>query len=186
MTFRRASASFAHAIAALIAATCLSPFADAWELAPRATTPPAMVRALPFPPDTPVETRGYRLNVKFLDEARVRAVDGSLRSGSSLDLAPVLEVAARHRLTFRPALPWEEAKAAALQGRAEARTGVGQPDLLGIHYVAAPGETPALLEEIGAALQALPLVEYAYIEHLGVPPPGDIAPTTPDLSGNQG
>ena len=37
------------------------------------------------------------------------------------------------------------------------------------------------LEAAGRALDALAVVEVAYIQSLGVPPPGDIAPPTPDL-----
>ena len=52
--------------------------------------------------------------------------------------------------------------------------------------VALPGDAPSELVRVGELLRALAVVEYAYIQALGVPPPGDIAPTTPDLTGNQG
>jgi len=92
---------------------------------------------------------------------------------------------AKYRLEFRPLIDLPEEKLAAFEARAAQRSGKSQPDLAGMMIVNVPGSTEELLLEVGEELQALELVEYAYIEVLYQPPPGDIPPTTPDLTGFQ-
>jgi hypothetical protein len=159
----------------------LSPVALA--LVPRAPLPPPPVHAW-VPPDG--VHRGHRLTVKFIDGARARAAAGALQTAKGLDPALAGAIAA-HELRFRPLLPLAPARLAALQARAEAGSGVAAADLGGMHIVevgAAGGS--AALEAAGEALLRSPLVEYVYIETLGLRPPGDLAPPTPDWSGLQG
>jgi subtilisin family serine protease len=67
------------------------------------------------------------------------------------------------------------------ESRARARSRRAQPDLAGYYIVQAPKASISALKQMGERLQALPEVEYVEVEILGVPPPGDIPPVTPDL-----
>ena len=129
---------------------------------------------------------GLRLTVKLVDGVRGRAMEGQVQSLAGADLSAFQSLAASEGLTFRPLIDIAEARVDALLARAEAATGRAQPDLMAMLAVTVPGGEPADLVRIGEALRALPEVEYAHIQALGCPPPGDIAPTTPNLSGNQG
>lgn len=176
-----------HLRAVLLLALAPVAHAQTQELGPRSPEPAAPVRAHPFPDAAlPGLDRGYRLIVKFDDAARARAVGGVPESQVGADLAAVRALAASEGLVFTPALNWSETRAAALEQRAAVRSGRAQPDLLGLHYVTVPGNAPEQLEVVGNRLAALPGVEYAEIEALGVPPPGDIAPPTPNLAASQG
>jgi len=170
----------------LLAALFLGVLGDALaaqELSPRVPYPKATVRALPLPDDSLTSPPGgYRLTVKFEDRARVRATEAAgLRSLAGVDLVEVERLADAYGLRFARLIQLPEDDLAALSERAAARSGRAQPDLSGILIVLVEDDSPRRLEQIGEALQALPVVEYAYIQTLGVPPPGDIAPPTPDL-----
>lgn len=158
--------------------------------APRERTPHAKlpVVAPPLPPELPADTP-RRLVVKFADAVRARVATttpGGLRSRSGVDLTSVRELVDELGLRFRPLLAVPEAKLAGLEARATFRSGETQADLAGLMIVDVPSATSAGdLERVGQRLQELALVEYVEIETLAVPPPGDIAPATPDLTGNQ-
>lgn len=158
----------------------------AQELTPR---PPYQTGPVRLPVNTQAADTAvsFGLIVKFVDPARVRADGtGGLTSRAGLDLAPARELAAELGLSFAPAIATPEERLAALEQRAAARSGRAQPDLAGILAVAVPGTGDQRLVEAGQRLQDLAVVEFAHVQELGTPPPGDIAPTTPDLSGNQG
>lgn len=129
-------------------------------------------------------TQSVRLYVKFADALRVRATaEGSVRSDhASLDA--VRAVLADAAATCTPAIRLDEATLTQLEDRAESASGRAQPDLAGIIEVRvdAPIERLAV---IARRLQALDDVEYAELFVEGTPPPGDIAPPTPSLAGNQ-
>ncbi len=172
---------------ALVLSAALEGFAFAQELLPRALPAQSAVRALPLPPGAPARAAaGHRLIVKFRDELRARATaEGGLRSAAGADLGEAQRFASRLGLTFAPAIRLPESLLADLAARAAARSNRAQPDLAGMLYAGLPGATAEQLEAAGIALQQLHAVEYVEIETLGVPPPGDVAPTTPDLSGFQ-
>ncbi|MFH0944007.1 MAG: S8 family serine peptidase [Planctomycetota bacterium] len=152
------------------------------EPAPRNRVPKAPVRAVPLPDGN----GSFRLTVKFVDAAMVRAgEEQELLALSGADLGPVRLLAKEYDLSFTPLIQLPADRLSALEQRAAIRSERTQPDLAGILIVDVPGVTPANLEEVGARLQELPLVEYAYIQTLGTPPPGDIAPPTPDLASHQ-
>ena len=148
------------------------------EPAPRRPLPKTPVRAIHLPDGS----GSFRLTVKFVDSVLIRATEGGeLLALSSADLAPVRRLARESGLTFKQLIQLPADRIRSLEQRAARRSGTAQPDLAGILSLDMPGATPAELEEIGARLQQLSLVEYAYIQTLGAPPPGDIAPPTPDL-----
>jgi hypothetical protein len=130
-----------------------------------------------------------RLVVKFVDELRARSTPaGGIASATGSDLTAVRDVAALHGFAFAPLLTTPQAVLDDLERRAAMRSGVAQPDLAGMLRITFPSRQPNAAELVlaGTALNALPQVELAWIEVLGVPPPGDIAPPTPDLTSNQG
>lgn len=173
----------------VLAGACVcAPSAPAQQLIPRAPLPQRPVVARPFGDVTGAQAAimRHRLTVKFADAVRARVdADGLPTSTSGADLSAVRELAISEGLTFAPLLDLPAETLARLETRAAARTGRAQPDLAGMTKVARDDDSPSELERIGAALQQLAAVEYAYIQTLGTPPPGDIAPTTPDLSGFQ-
>lgn len=127
-----------------------------------------------------------RLTIKLVDAARGRALaDGTLVSRAGADLAPLRALAADEGLTFRPLVALPEDALAALEARAARRSRRAQPDLAGMLAVDVPHADAARLVAIGNRLSALDVVEYAQLERLGAPPPGDIAPATPDLTSHQ-
>jgi hypothetical protein len=148
------------------------------------------VRLVEFPDAAGVEFQ-RRLIVKFSDEGLVRAgPDGDVASRSGTDLSGLHAVAARYGLRFAPLITLPSAKLDGLERRAATRSGRAQPDLAGLHAVELDGDAPlaataADLLVVGRALQALDVVEFAHIQTLGTPPPGDIAPPTPDLTAEQ-
>ncbi len=123
----------------------------------------------------PVWHDGYahRLVIKFGDDQRAR-----LDAGGKPDLASddeqdrVGAVIQNHGLQLKPALQLVDAKLDALEGLA------ADPFDLRALYNTAPSMNRD--REIAAANELLALdgVDYVYLEPLGVPPPGDIAPTT--------
>lgn len=166
-------------IAALLAAV------PSDDLAPRVPLPARPVVAVALPPDAPAHA-AHRLIVKFADGARARLdARGALVATGATPVDAALALAAEEGLAFAPLIGLAPARIDALLARAAERTGRAQPDLLGLFAVAADAD-PARLEALGAALQALPEVEFAYVQLLGEEPPGDFAPPTPNLAANQG
>lgn len=130
---------------------------------------------------------GMRLTLKLVDEVQGRATaEGAVASRSGADLAELHALLEREGLLLSALIDISEERVAALLARAQARSGQTQPDLLGMLAVAVPGESPADLLRVGEALRALSVVEYVSVQALGCPPPGDIAPATPNLTANQG
>ncbi len=129
----------------------------------------------------------HLLVVKFIDPAKARAEpDGVLLSQAGADLAEARALAMRHGVSFAPLLRLPESLLRSIELRAERQSGTGQPDLAGMLVARTPGaRTLGDLERIGNELQRLSVVEFVDLVPLGNPPPGDIAPPTPDLSVNQ-
>jgi hypothetical protein len=124
---------------------------------------------------------GHRLVVKFSDAVLARADEnGQLISRSGADLSAVKAITGHAR--FAPLIRLSEAALSDLQGRAQRRSGTCQPDLAGLLVVKWPDGAVAELQQLGTALQDLPEVEYCAMEALGILPPADIPPTTPDLT----
>ena len=128
----------------------------------------------------------HRLIVKFDDAIRVRA-DGTDRvwSQTGADLGEVHLLAARHGLTFEQLIHLPEATLQEIEDRAADHSGIAQPDLAGMLIVRQEVPDEARLTAIGDALQRLDRVEFAYLQILGVEPPEDIPPTTPNLTAFQ-
>ncbi len=172
-------------IAVLVAAAglLLAASTTAQELAARRPLPKTPVKAPALPPGMStlaVDGSQYRLIVKFRDEVQARTARGSLISLAAADLVDAESVARTFGMIFSPLIQLSERDLEQLEERAAARSLVAQPDLAGILKVELPGAGPAELVAAGEALQLLPEVEFAYIQTLGVPPPDDIPPTTPD------
>lgn len=169
------------AIESVLLAVCIGQF----EVAPRAI---ARKQEIVIPEaGSKLSTVGRRLIVKFIDDARARIDGERLVSRGSVDLAPVEHFGASHGIRFQPLIRLDEAKVDALLSRARLYSGEAQPDLLGMMIVESTAQLDdASLARLGNDLQALPQVEWVEVEWLGVPPPGDIAPPTPDLVANQG
>jgi hypothetical protein len=127
----------------------------------------------------------HELTLKFVDAARVRAEGRALRSESEAELDALRRLAAELELEFEPLLRLAPERVEALLDRARQRSGRAQPDLFGLHRVHVPGADPARLEAVARALQTLPQVEFVHLGVSGVPPPGDIAPPTPELTASQ-
>src|SRR6187551_2923073 len=147
---------------------------------PGRTPLPKRTLTLPAHPHT-------RMVVKFVDALQVRTTSaGRLRSDGGAGLDAVDRVRRSHGLGFTPLFGLAPDRIADLTARAHARSGRVQPDLLGMFVVTSSSTDPAA--QLGAAedLQALDEVEFVTFESLFVPPPIDVAPTTPDFVANQG
>jgi hypothetical protein len=147
---------------------------------------PLSTASVKVPANPRGEAWSHRLVVKFADEARVRTRHAKLVSETSADLGAVEAIAAGRRLTFTPLVTWPPSRLAALQARAQTQSGRAQPDLAGMMVVNLPANSSDLeLERVGELLRGLPVVEAAWIETLGVAPPGDSDDPTPDLVDRQ-
>jgi hypothetical protein len=155
----------------------------------RVPLPKAPVRLAPMGAGAdadPWATHELQLVVKFADSARARATaDSSLASLAGTDLSSVLGLVVSHGLRFSPLIGLPPERLTALEQRAARRSGRPQPDLAGLVLVQAGDAGVAALRSAGQALAALDVVEFASLQRLGTPPPGDIPPTTPDLVPNQ-
>ncbi|MEL6347591.1 MAG: S8 family serine peptidase [Myxococcota bacterium] len=154
-------------------------------LMPREPIPPGEVIITPLP-DTPFT--GHTLTVKFTDDARARAaLDGTLHlmGAPGEDRRALDALIAAHGLHFSPAIQISAKRLDLFEARAAQRSGRAQPDLAGILHVSSSVTTPEEMAELGAALQVLPLIEYATLSVFGTKPPVDIAPTTPDYTNLQ-
>lgn len=149
---------------------------------------------IPAPLDSASAPAGYHLVVKFQDGRRVRADGaGRLRAADPRGLAALEAFAAERGLRFAAHLELPEGRLAALEARARAASGLDPGDLAGhLRLVQAQGDTPwnlelpaQTLEAWAAQLAAFPEVEWAALEAFGLPPPGDIPPTTPNLQPQQ-
>lgn len=129
-------------------------------------------------------TQHVRLYVKFLDALRVRATaNGSIHSELATLTTTRALLAAAHA-SCAPAIRLDAATLAELESRARNATGQAQPDLAGIVEVRVDASLD-FRAEFARRLQADPDVEYAELFVEGTPPPGDIAPATPNLSASQ-
>lgn len=126
-----------------------------------------------------------RLIVKFRDDLLVRSEAGSAVSLVGKDLSPIQEVAAELGLSFSPLIRLPEQKLLDLQARAAELSGVAQPDLGGMMIVSLEVENAPAIVAAGQALGALDEVEFVHRQVLGVPPPADIPPWTPEHVGLQ-
>lgn len=124
----------------------------------------------------------HRLLVKFNDDLRIRAVlDGGLQSSARADLAGLQQFATSRQIRFSQLIELTDDKIEFLQNRGAQNSGIAQPDIRGMMIVAVEGANSNELLNLGKELQQRPEVEWVYLEHLGVPPPGDIPPTTPNF-----
>lgn len=129
-------------------------------------------------------TQRVKLYVKFADALRVRATPaGSIRSESS-NLDAALALLAESGATCRAAIRLDDATLDALLRRARDLSAQEQPDLAGIIDVRVD-VTVESLATLARRFQALAEVEYAELFVEGTPPPGDIAPTTPNHANSQ-
>jgi hypothetical protein len=124
----------------------------------------------------------HRLLVKFNDDLRVRAASGGdLLSSESADLTGLRQFTTSRQLRFSQLIKLTDEKIELLQNRGAQYSGIAQPDLRSMMVVAVDGASSNELLTLGKELQQRPEIEWVYLEHLGVPPPGDIPPTTPSF-----
>ncbi len=125
----------------------------------------------------------HRLIVKFADSTKARAAGGAL---ALLDhRTQALAFAQSRKLTFKPLFDLPQLTLETIQNRAAAGSHRAQADLAGFLIAESSGATNEQLVELATAFQSMPEVEVAYLEPLGVEPPGDIAPTTPSFVAKQ-
>ncbi|MEC7240364.1 MAG: MopE-related protein [Myxococcota bacterium] len=158
--------------------------ASALALEPRVPLPEMEIHILPLNEASPVSD--WMLTVKFRDAVTARARAGEVHLGTGVSRGALDRVISDHGLRFEPLIRLPDWKIAGLEDRAAARTGRAQADLRGMHVVTVAAHDPAGLKAAAEALQDLEIVEYAFVEVTVQPPPGDIAPTTPDYTGLQG
>ena len=161
---------------------CMSVHAE--ELSARKPLPKHIIR-VPDSVDTSIFD--YRLTVKFNDAWKVRAtVNGDVVSKSAMDVDETRSLIQQYGLQLETMIKLPAQRIADIEQRAKDYSGIDQPDLLGMMIVNIPANQRHQMVEIGELLQNHPEVEYAYIETIGTPPPGDLGSTTPDYSGMQG
>ncbi len=128
----------------------------------------------------------YRLTVKFRDDLKVRALaNGGVTSTIGKEMLQIASLRSRFKMQFKPLIPTSEDRLSALEERGRSLSKRQQPDLAGMMIVDVPGASKDDLLLIAEELNSLEEVEYVYFERLNIPPPGDISPTTPDLTGLQ-
>ena len=157
--------------------------ASASALDARTPMPSMEINVLPLSTGSPVSD--WRLTVKFQDSVQARAQSGHVQFGEVVNRVELDRLIADHGLVFQPLIRLPDWKIENIEERAEARTGREQADLRGMHVVQLEEHNPAGLKAAAHALQALEMVEYAFVEVTAPPPPGDIAPTTPDYTSEQ-
>jgi hypothetical protein len=131
----------------------------------------------------------HRLIVKFNDELLVRAdAQGRLVSLAGVTMTGMDELHGDlgTSLIYSSLLVVDPTILNQLESRAAIRSGRAQADLAGMLIVDLDEASTKELERVGQALNDSPLVEWAWIELLNPAPPGDLAPTTPNLVGLQG
>lgn len=120
-----------------------------------------------------------RLTVKFLDELKVRASNGTVISLVSADLSAVLAVKDQYGLTFAPSTDTPQTTLDFIESRAAQMSGIAQPDLGGILDVSGPAET---LTAAANALLALGNTEFVEFTEIDPDPPCiDLGSPTPQL-----
>ncbi|TFH61468.1 MAG: hypothetical protein E4G91_08120 [Candidatus Zixiibacteriota bacterium] len=128
----------------------------------------------------------HRLLVKFNDDLQIRAIpNGDIQSLIKGDIIGLQQLAASKQMRFSQLIRLSDDKIEFLQNRGAERSGIAQPDLRSMMTVAVDGAGTNDLLALGKELQQRPEIEWVYIEHLGVPPPGDIPPTTPSFVNSQ-
>jgi len=153
-------------------------YASADDMAPRK---PIKVENIYANPDFEL-----RLIVKFEDAVKARATaSGTIESMTKADLGLFETISRDNQLSFEQLVKLSDTKISSLEDRARSASGIEQPDLRGLLKVNTPDMAPDELIDLAGKLNTSPGVEFAYIQHLGVPPPGDIPPTTPDYEFRQ-
>lgn len=130
------------------------------------------------------------LDLAFADALEVRLVGGRLvslgdpsQNGSLQAFQRAIEAQVG---PLSPAYAGQEAAVASVLGRAAARTGRAQPDLLGLFTVRAPAAQLQALRPLRAEAQQRGLLAYSFLRRTAPPPPGDIGSPTPDYTERQG
>jgi len=124
----------------------------------------------------------YQLSVKFQDDVQARVTEGNVISLTGVDMGVVNALQEEFGLQFSPLIDAPEDRLDSLEKEVTAYSRTRQPDLRGMIEVEVIGRSdPAILLQVGEALQALDVVEFVDVQALDVPPPGDLAPFTPDL-----
>ena len=152
------------------------------DLLPRAPLESPPITLPPLPNASPVAA--WQLQFKLRDDLRARA-DGRGGVHARAPLPGLTRVIQADNLTISPLIRISEQRVADLVARAEARTGRAQPDLMAMMSAEVPRGDPDALVDAAYALDALDEVEWVQIVVIGVPPPGDISPTTPDYTASQ-
>jgi len=118
------------------------------------------------------------LTVKFRDELRARATEGSITSTVGADLVQLESVTDRYDLSYEQLVRLPQERLDALEARAAARSGRAQPDLAGMMMVRGPD---VQLERVAQELLGLDVVEWVEFSELRPEPPcSDLPPVTPD------
>ncbi len=143
-------------------------------LKPRPTIPQMLISV--------IDGHGYEIQLKFLDDLKMRATSSGQLTGIDKSAADKVGAAvARFGVRFEQLLKLDDNKITLLEERAAAKSGEAQPDLRGIMKLKIEGADNATLLLIARELDALPEVEYVFLDDLTPPPPpGDIPPTTPN------
>ncbi|HVK84600.1 MAG TPA: S8 family serine peptidase, partial [Kofleriaceae bacterium] len=118
----------------------------------------------------------HRLVVKFADAQLGRVtVDGKVDFADPAAESDVDAVLADRGVRLRPLLDLPDAKLDAME-----QAGGGSTDLRGF-YRGEPSSDRAALLALARELNALASVQFAYLEPLVVPPPGDLTPASTDF-----
>jgi len=119
-----------------------------------------------------------RCTVKFLDELKVRASNGSVISEVSADLSAVLAVRTQYGLVFTPLINLPQATLDSIEQEAAQRSGIVQADFGGMLEVSG---APENLQAAATALLALAETEWVEFVILDPALPCyDIAPVSPN------
>ncbi|MGH1344151.1 MAG: S8 family serine peptidase [Nannocystales bacterium] len=130
--------------------------------------------------------KDHRLVVKFTDAAAVRRTDpGRVNSTTGLNMSTLEDLAVQTGLRLTPLFDAPPEAIDAFARRARERSGREQPDLEGLFRVELETADATELRHVGDQLQALDVVEFVSFQATHAPPPADIDPPTPDLTGFQ-
>lgn len=144
------------------------------------------LRPLPSKPaHTALEASRHddRVIVKFAEATALRWRENRWTAADAVDLSALETVTLRFGPAVGRLASIDEATIDAIRAEGERRTGSALPDLNLYHELSTQGPHGAALCD---ALNALEVVELCYLAPLPAPPPGDIAPVTPDFRANQG
>ncbi len=146
---------------------------------------------LPLPsmplPERLVDGQQYRLVVKFKDAIQARVTQNRDLSFATaqFDASPARSIAASRGLRFKQHLDLPIETLRAMQDRAEAASGVAQPDLAGIMTLDSDAVDAESLLATARELEKLSTVEYVYLQPLHVALPADIAPPSSPFMSQQ-